>query len=125
MWEALAATATVLGALAGIIKWLLGEYFKKAEALEETKKQLTDRSIENLKEIVDEHKKELKTLGAKLKEATTTLQVHNSKLEDFEDTLLDYIEQTKVRIEKLESQIIKLGTDLILIKGAKDGQKNK
>lgn len=125
MWEALAATATVLGALAGIIKWLLGEYFKKAEALEETKKQLTDRSIENLKEIVDEHKKELKTLGNKLKEATTTLQVHNSKLEDFEDTLLDYIEQTKVRIEKLESQIIKLGTDLILIKGAKDGQKNK
>lgn len=125
MWEALAATATVLGALAGIIKWLLGEYFKKAEALEETKKQLTDRSIENLKEIVDEHKKELKTLGTKLKEATTTLQVHNSKLEDFEDTLLDYIEQTKVRIEKLESQIIKLGTDLILIKGAKDGQKNK
>jgi chromosome segregation ATPase len=125
MWEALAGIAAVLGALAGIIKWLLSEYFKKAEALEETKKQLTDRSIENLKEIVDEHKIELKTLGSKLKDATTTLQSHNSKLDDLEESLIEYIEQTKTRIEKLESQIIKLGTDLILIKGAKDGQKNK
>lgn len=117
MWEALASIAGVLGAMAAIIRWLLQEYFKKAKELEETKKSLQEKVLDELKSTVDEHKKELRILGSKIQVSTTSLNSVDVDLKSVTLKLNEYHQESKQRIEFLESRLIKLSDDLLMVKG--------
>lgn len=117
MWEALASIAGVLGAMAAIIRWLLQEYFKKAKELEETKKNLQEKILDELKLTVDEHKKELRILGSKIQVSTTSLNAVDVDLKSVALKLNEYHQESKQRIEFLESRLVKLSDDLLMVKG--------
>lgn len=124
MWEALAGIAGVLGALSAIIRWLLQEYFKKAKELEETKKTLQEKVLQDLNLTVDEHKKELRILGSKLEASTGALKTTDKDLQELALKLNDYYAESKTRLSVFESKLIKLTEDLFMLKGKSDGKKN-
>lgn len=123
MWEALGGVAAVIGMLAGTIKWLLDKYFKKQEELEALRKNYTDVALENLRETVDQHKKELKIIKSSLDSSTVALQTADKDIRDLSKDVSSYVDQTNNRMQRLESEIIKIGNDLILIRGKNYGPK--
>lgn len=124
MWEALAAIAAVLGALAGIIKWLLDKYFIKQEELEAVKKRYADIALENLRDTVDEHKKELRTIKTALDSSTAALVMTDKEIKNLTENVRVFIDRTDVKIKAMESQVIKLSEELYLFKGTNNAKKS-
>lgn len=123
MWEALGGIAAVLGALAGIIKWLLGAYFKKAEQLEEVKSAYQAQALVGLQETVEAHKKELRVLGQKLEENTRATTIARTELQTVSGDLRKYIEGVEKTASKIHSEVIALGKDLAMVKGRPNAKK--
>lgn len=123
MWQAVAAIAVVLGTLAGIIKWLLEKYFEKQEELEALKKRNSDIMLENLSGTVDAHKKELRNLKNSLDLNTAALCKTDVELKDLAKQVSKYSDSTEARMQKFETQLIKIGEDLYLVKGRPNGKK--
>lgn len=123
MWEAFGGVAAVLGTLAGIIKWLLTIYFKQSAQLEEVKNAYQTQALVGLQETVDTHKKELRALGQKLEENTKATTTARTELQVISKDLKAYIEEVERTAGKIQSQVIKLGEELVMVKGRPHAKK--
>lgn len=122
MWEAVIAIASVLGVLAGIIKMLLDQYFKKAADHENLKNTYQTTAIEGLKTAVAEHKMELKELGQKLERNTLANQNTQAKLQNVSDDLRSYIESVEKSVQDLHKHVLRLSDELVIVKGRPNGK---
>lgn len=125
MWEAFGGVAAVLGLLGGIIKLLLDKYFKQAEELEHTKKTLAEKSINELKILLDQHKVELHKMREELSLNTKSIAKADRDLQKFTEDLRSYIDESNTRIQRIETSMIKLSDELLLIKGQRNVQRQK
>lgn len=117
MWEALGQIAAVLLAITGLAKLFVNDYFKKAKELELVKKKRTDDVLRSLKETVDEHKIELRTLRTSVDAVNTSLRITDKELQSLKSEIENYANISEVRMAKVETQIIKLGENLLMLKG--------
>ena len=124
MWEAVFAIAGLMGTLAGLIRWLLVKYFDKQEELEALKKRFADTAIDNLKETVEEHKKELRILKVSLDRSADSIDRSDKQIKTMTEDLRSYVSESHIRMQHIESQILKLGNELIMIKGKPKSAKN-
>lgn len=116
MWEAFAGVASVVGVLAGLIRWLLQEYFKKAAELEDVKKAHTARLLQELEVTVDEHRKEIRSLGIKIESSTKAITDSDKKLQTLTEDLRKFLVNTEEKFSRIETDVIKIGRDLIMLK---------
>jgi len=113
---------TILGlilTLATMIKLLLNEYFKKAKEVEELKNNYQQSNINELKNAIDEFKKELRNLKLSLEDSIQKSKQNNDNIKDITQKLDKYTEKSDYRISKIESTIIEIGKNLFIIKGNK------
>jgi len=125
MWEAAGALAAVFGVLAGIIKLLLDKYFKQAEILENMRKSNNETAIIELRDAIEEHKKELRAIKTELQFNTTAARQTNKDVEKMTNELSSYVSKTEARMQKFDSHIVEIGKDLHLLKGIKNAKRSQ
>lgn len=125
MWQALGGVAALVTAMAGIIKVLVDRYFKQATELEELKKNYGAKMLEDLKSTVTEHKKELKILGEKIEKNTSAQMMGDRKLQVLTEDLRKYALESEEKFEKFQSEIVKLGKEVFMVRGKILGGKSK
>ena len=127
-----ASIATVIGALAAVIRWLLQVWHKQATELEKMKESVITRTINELERAVDDHKKTLRQTTHEIKELQvqmTKVAAVGVKVEEkwtvVSSRLEEYINQNQDRVDKLQSELLKIGEQLYILKsskGANDGK---
>lgn len=122
MNEALLSIVGVIGALAGIIRWLLQVYFKQAQELESLKKKFTDEAIDELKVTVENHKKELFVIKDRLDSAAAGYKSNQTGFKEVTDSLRNFVESNDRELERMRTQIIQLSKDIIMLKDVKSGR---
>lgn len=113
-------------------RYLMGFYFKKVEDNEKLKFALTEKSIEALNNVVENHKVILKHHAEKLDKNGTQMTEMMGREEKTREafgriagSMKEYIDSTKARMAKIESQMIEVTTDLRIIKGSKNAKRNQ
>lgn len=123
-----AAIATIIGSLAAVIRWLLQVWHKQSTELEKMKESVITRTINELESAVGEHRKTLAQTTFEIKE----LQVQMTKVAAIgvnvgekwtlvSSRLEEYINQNQERVDKLQSEVLKIGEQLYILKAQKQG----
>lgn len=106
----------------GGIRWLLHVYLKQSEKIEELRSRherehlnAMKKSIKDLTLEIDSHKRQLSDLSARIVSASGRIQTATDKIDQ---TALD-LSRTLDRFSKIETSVINLTKDMILIKGHK------
>lgn len=124
---------TVLGFLTACIgggRYLMGYYFRKLEENEKLKFALTEKSIEAIQLMMDNHKIILKTHTEKIEKHSQQMTEMMGREEKTREafgriagSMKEYIDSTKLRMAKLESAMIDVTSDIKIIKGAKNAKR--
>jgi predicted nucleic acid-binding Zn-ribbon protein len=119
-----AAIATIIGALAAVIRWLLQVWYKQQAEIEKMREGIVEKSIRDLERAVDDHKKTLvltTTELKELKEQMTRVASVGVKVEQkwtgLSDRLEQYVKQNQERVDKLHGELLTIGKELYLLKG--------
>lgn len=124
--ELLGGIIALLTAVAGIIRLLMGYWFKKMKENEELKAKLTEKTIQSLEMVVDNHKTLLKIHADQLKAVQTQLKDMVAKeartREAFgriAERMKDFVDSTEKRLSKLDSMVIQVTEEVRIFKGPK------
>lgn len=125
-----ASIATIIGALAAVIRWLLQVWAKQSAEIERIRESVLTRTISQLEIAVDDHKKmlnstsqEIKSLHEQMTKVAAVGVKVSEKWTDLSSRLETYVEQNQKNIDKLHGEIVSLGRDLILLKGSPNAKK--
>lgn len=121
MWEAIGAFCGILAGLIALVKFILAEYFKKSKELEETKKFWTEKAINELSDTVAEHQKYMLSLRRAVEDNTKQQSATKNQLIKAHEVWVKYLKAHNERSKKLESKVVTLSNDLMLV--TKSGQK--
>jgi uncharacterized coiled-coil protein SlyX len=121
LWIAL---LTFLSGAAGVVRWLISVYWSQAKTIEDLRatnektviKKIED-AVTSLRFDLDKHRTELLRVTTKLQDISIRVDKTSSDGEALIKSLSDYIDVTVQRIEKMESRMIELSKNLVMIKG--------
>ncbi len=122
--EALIALFGTIGSFVGAIRWLMNVNYKQSVQLQNQKREQTQKSIDELKAITDDLKKEIKTIQVELKEASTGFKNNQLGFNRITDNLKDYIDENKKRFSRIETEIIRISDETTLYR-TKQSEKKK
>lgn len=124
--EIVGQIVVLLTACAGIVRLLIGYWFKKLKENEELKAQLTQKSITALETIVDNHKvfiklhsEDLKALRAQLTDMAAKEVKTREAFGRIAERMKDFVDSTEKRLSKLDSMVIQVTEDVRIFKGPK------
>ena len=117
--ETLGAVIGLLLTLAGIIKILMGAYFKMADKHEAVKDAFATKQIDELKSIVNNLSATVEQFKKKIdSQIEQTSNLHTS-FGGVSAALKAYVEVNTKEKDLIKSQIIQITKDLMIIKGRK------
>lgn len=132
-WAKIIASLTgLLGVLTGFARWVISYYFKRAERMENLRRDLVVLQINALKDAVHEVKLNAQQIMSKLGEHDTKFGIVFEKIQnnaraasDVLQYMKEFVTKTEERFESIEhGTLVKIGADTFIIKGkAKDGRK--
>lgn len=122
--EVWVALFSFLTAAIGAVRWLLQVYFKQNEKIEDLRSQHERQHIGKIKDTVhalelaiEAHKRQLAKVEDRLVKlqglAVQTNSVHEKAALDFSRT----IDETFKRFQQIETRVLQLSKDIIMIKG--------
>ena len=125
-----AAIATIIGALAAVIRWLLQVWHKQQAELEKMREGIVEKTIRDLERAVEDHRLTLRTTTAEIhalkdqmiKVANVGVKVEQ-KWTGLSERLEDYVQKNQERVDKLHGELLSIGKELYLIKGKPSGGK--
>jgi len=127
LWIAILTFGT---AAVGAVRWLIHVYWKQAETIEDLRSRNERITISKLRDAIDDIKKEIATHNRKMTEinqailkAQQRIEKNTTDTEALIKSVADYIETTAAKFKLMESQIVKLANDLIMVKGGVSGSK--
>lgn len=116
LWTVLGSIVGVISALIVLIKYVLKEYFKLVNNSNGIKHSNEIKAIEELEKVINEHKKDLRMLQEQMKDALEKLNRNYSTTEAFIASLTTYIQSNSEKTKQIESKLIKLSDDLVMLK---------
>jgi polyhydroxyalkanoate synthesis regulator phasin len=110
-----------------VIKWLVGDWYKKQRELQDLKYSQNTKAIERLDNVVEDmkaniraHEHKLLEHQIKLEQAVTDYGGISRKLEKYmsetRQATKGHMDQTKERVDKLQSLVVKIAKDFVMLK---------
>lgn len=127
------AITGLMAVLTGFARWVISYYFKRAERMENLRRELVVIQINALKDAVHEVKVQASNMMAKITEhegkfgmMMERIQGNAKAASDVLQYMKEFVAKTEERFESIEhGTLVKIGQDAYIIKGkAKDGRKS-
>lgn len=110
------AALSVLGGVFLVIKLLLKDNFAKAKTIEELKAKHTSDALKRLEENSAGQQTRLDEFKAELARIIGLFQSNTVETKKMIDMIKVYAQKTEKRFVKIESEQIKLGEDLVMVR---------
>lgn len=129
--KVITALTGLMAVMTGFARWVISYYFKRAERMENLRRELVVIQINALKDAVHEVKLNAQTIVTKLAEHDSRFAVMMEKIQSNATAasavlqyMKEFVAETKQRFESIEQgTLVKIGQDTYIIKGkAKDGR---
>lgn len=120
--EIIGALVAVIGSLLAIIKMALKEYFKQANLHESKRHQNVNNEIEKLKETLDQFDSRLDSFTNEFKKLTEKTNHLQTNVSTFYDMTKKFYELQNDKYVKIESLVIAVSKELIILKGVVNGK---
>lgn len=131
MWEAVAAIAGFLTAIAGLTRWLFSVWFKNVKENEILKNELRSKEIESIHVMLENFETKLKYHQTQMVELQRIIQIQTQEFEEAKagyvrigNNLRQFIIQSEQVTKELKQNIVRISDDLMIIKGKPRAQKN-
>lgn len=121
--EALIAMFGFLTLMGGIIKLLMGYNYKLQMKLQNQKRENTQKSIEELKLVMDDFKKELNAVKIEMRETNSGFKSTQNSFGKISNALTAYIETNNQRFDKIQTEIVELSKNVTMYRTKKNENK--
>jgi uncharacterized coiled-coil protein SlyX len=128
--ELLGSIFGIIATFGGIIRWLIQAWSKQSQLVQELRKNITDRSISDLNDVVEKHKTAIGQLDSTMKALKLDLMKASdagiksiNANNELSKKLDSYVEATGRNIDIMKTEVKKLTQDFIMVKGKIVGSK--
>lgn len=121
--EIIASVLGIITVVVGGIFWLMKVNYRQSKDLLHLERDINSKKISELQAVVDDHKRALHYTNKQLEMTDVELRKVRSEMLETQSSIKTFVQSAETRAQLIESKVIHLSKELMMIKTTKTKQR--